>query len=135
MKRQLISLLLITVMAASVFGVLSVTTAPKTDAKLSTTLTLQTQTSVPLGIKRVAFMVKLTDSAGRGIPGKPIYLYQEGRGVVASGTTSAQGYGVLWWTPCTMGPTYTAQWYDARFNGDVRYNPAVSNRVPVMCVV
>jgi|GEM_PF-4397690 len=41
MKRQLIALLLITLMAVSVFGVLSVTTAPKTDAKLSAALTLR----------------------------------------------------------------------------------------------
>lgn len=114
---------------------LSVTTVPKTDAKLSTTLTLPAQTSVPAVIKHVAFMVKLTDSAGRGIPGEPIYFYQEGRGVVVSGSTSVQGYEVLWWTPCSMDPTYTTNWYYVRFNGDVRYNPAVSSRIPVMCVV
>jgi len=111
------------------------TTAPKTDAKLSTTLILPAQTSVPVVIKHVAFMVKPTYSAGRGIPGEPAYLHQGGRGVVASGSTSAQGYGVLWSTQCSMDPTYTADWYYARFNGDVRCNPAVSSRVPVMCVV
>ena len=136
MRRRLIALILITVMAISVLtavgvttpkAAVSVTTTPKADARVPTRLTLRASPITAVScVKRLVCLTRLIDDHGRRLHHKPIYLYRAGYGPIAMTYTDSCGSAVFC-MPCATGPTSCwSYWYYAVFRGDAGYSPARS---------
>jgi len=136
MRRRLIALILITVMAISVLtavgvttpkAAVSVTTTPKADARVPTRLTLRASPITAVScVNRLVCFTRLTENRVSGLYLTPVCLYRVGGGPIAMTYTDSCGSAVFC-MPCATDPgNCWSYWYYAVFRGDGGYGPARS---------